>query len=89
VEDINAELYKLLIYGKGDKFQAHKDTLRSKNHFGSLIVTLPSWYKGRLTIFGFQVEILKGGDFALRHREEEHRFNFSLENKSEMEQMLR
>jgi hypothetical protein len=32
------ELYKLLIYGEGDHFKLHVDTLRSKNHIGTLVM---------------------------------------------------
>jgi hypothetical protein len=39
---IESELYKLLIYEKGDHFKAHKDTIRKKNHFATLILFLPS-----------------------------------------------
>eukprot|EP01080_Neovahlkampfia_damariscottae_P012700 gene12700-6898_t len=37
-KSITAEFYKLLIYEKGSHFKKHKDTLRSKNHFGTLLL---------------------------------------------------
>jgi len=63
---IRAELYKFLIYGKGDKFKPHKDTIRGKNHFGSLVVFLPSTYTG--------------GDFVVKHQSMSRTFNYSLSN---------
>ena len=66
---IRAELYKLLIYGPGDKFQLHKDTLRGVNHFGTLIASLPSYYKG--------------GEFVIQHCNIQESFNHSLEHSSD------
>ena len=83
-----AELYKLLVYEKGDKFKAHKDTLRAPNHFGSLIIFLPSWYKGINTLIMHQTHS-KGGDFVVRHKQRESIYNFSLDNESEQAELLR
>lgn len=43
---ISAELYKLLIYDRGGFFLAHRDTEKSAGMFGTLVVTLPSFYRG-------------------------------------------
>ncbi|KAF8133348.1 hypothetical protein EV363DRAFT_1326017 [Boletus edulis] len=54
---MDAELYKLNVYGKVDFFKAHKDTPRNKNMFGSLVVLLPTAHEG--------------GQFVLRQGEKE------------------
>uniref|UniRef100_A0A383VSD5 Fe2OG dioxygenase domain-containing protein n=1 Tax=Tetradesmus obliquus TaxID=3088 RepID=A0A383VSD5_TETOB len=41
-----AELDKLNIYGPGGFFKPHYDTPRSQDHFGTLIICLPSPFKG-------------------------------------------
>ncbi|THH16174.1 hypothetical protein EW146_g4432 [Bondarzewia mesenterica] len=41
LKPISAELYKLNVYGPGSFLKAHKDTARSGNIFGSLVVTFP------------------------------------------------
>ena len=43
---IQAELYNLNIYSTGGHFKSHVDTPRSKNMFGSLVVSLPSPFTG-------------------------------------------
>ncbi|KAF7338751.1 Fe2OG dioxygenase domain-containing protein [Mycena sanguinolenta] len=43
-----AELYKLNVYGPGSFFKAHKDTPRSKDMIGSLVVVFPTG--GALTL---------------------------------------
>ena len=73
--EISAELYKLLIYEKGDKFITHRDTIRNEFHFGTLIIFLPSFYEG--------------GDFVLRHSEEEESFNYSLSDPENQKDLLR
>ena len=44
--DVTAELYKLLIYDRGGFFLAHRDTEKAPGMFGTLVVTLPSTYRG-------------------------------------------
>ncbi|OAL36412.1 hypothetical protein AYO20_04308 [Fonsecaea nubica] len=39
---VQAELYKLLVYEEGAFFKPHKDTEKTKNMFGTLVVCLPS-----------------------------------------------
>jgi len=73
-EGIRAELYKLLVYTPGDKFKAHKDTIRGNNHFASLVMFLPSWYEG--------------GDLVVRSALSEKNFNFSLSNPTQADQLL-
>ena len=43
---VSAELYKLLIYDRGGFFLAHRDTEKTEGMFGTLVVTLPSAYRG-------------------------------------------
>ncbi|KAJ6544292.1 hypothetical protein B0H19DRAFT_1212520 [Mycena capillaripes] len=58
---IDAELYKLNVYGKGSFFKAHKDTPRGENMFGSLVVVFPTAHAG--------------GSLLLRHDGKEEVFN--------------
>ena len=44
--NVSAELYKLLIYDCGGFFLAHRDTEKTPGMFGTLVVTLPSAYRG-------------------------------------------
>jgi hypothetical protein len=50
---VEAQLYKLLVYGKGGHFAAHRDTEKANGMFGTLVVTLPSAHEG--------------GDLLVRH----------------------
>ena len=43
---VSAELYKLLVYDRGGFFLAHRDTEKIDGMFGTLVVTLPSTYRG-------------------------------------------
>jgi hypothetical protein len=43
---VSAELYKLLVYDRGGFFLAHRDTEKTQGMFGTLVVTLPSMYRG-------------------------------------------
>lgn len=48
---ISAHPYKLLIYGKGGHFKAHRDSEKLDAMFGTLIIALPSAHEGgRLSI---------------------------------------
>ncbi|KAF8133299.1 hypothetical protein EV363DRAFT_1162239 [Boletus edulis] len=62
---MDAELYKLNVYGKGDFFKAHKDTPRGQDMFGSLVIVLPTAHKG--------------GQFVLRQGEKEWTLDFANE----------
>ena len=43
---VSAELYKLLVYDRGGFFLAHRDTEKTAGMFGTLVLTLPSTYRG-------------------------------------------
>lgn len=43
---VYAELYKLLVYDRGGFFLAHRDTEKTEGMFGTLVVTLPSAFRG-------------------------------------------
>jgi hypothetical protein len=43
---VSAELYKLLVYDRGGFFLAHRDTEKTEGMFGTLVVTLPSAFRG-------------------------------------------
>ena len=45
-EKVNAELYKLLIYSKGDFFRIHQDAQHSARMFATLLFFLPVRYTG-------------------------------------------
>ncbi|EJD46042.1 hypothetical protein AURDEDRAFT_113761 [Auricularia subglabra TFB-10046 SS5] len=44
--NIQAELYKLNVYGPGSFFKAHKDTPRGEEMFGSLVLNFPVKHEG-------------------------------------------
>ncbi len=50
---VTANLYKLLIYEKGDFFLTHKDSEKEKGMFGSLIIGLPAKHTGGELIIKF------------------------------------
>ena len=60
---IVAEPYKFLLYEKGSFFKSHVDTPRTKNQFGSLIVSLPV------------AQSHKGGDFLLYFADDQMKWN--------------
>ncbi|KAJ7253769.1 hypothetical protein B0H12DRAFT_986977, partial [Mycena haematopus] len=43
---LKAEMYKLNVYGPGSFFKAHKDTPRSEDMIGSLVVVFPTTHAG-------------------------------------------
>ena len=43
---VSAEFYKLLVYDRGGFFLVHRDTEKTAGMFGTLILTLPSTYRG-------------------------------------------
>ena len=69
-KNVEAKLYKLLLYKTGGHFLKHKDTEREKNMFGTLIVQLPSVYTGgELVVYNGRQQIIydfgqKSGDSA-------------------------
>ncbi len=60
---IDAQLYKLLLYGKGGHFKAHRDTEKLDAMFGTLVIALPSKHSG--------------GTLWVRHAGEEQSIDFS------------
>lgn len=68
---ISCELYKMVIYDEGGFFKPHKDTQRTQNHFGTLILFLPSVYEG--------------GDFIISHGDITRTFNHSVKEDEELE----
>jgi hypothetical protein len=72
---ISTKPYKLLIYEKDQFFKPHRDTLRSENHFASLVVFFPSQYEG--------------GELVVRHQGKEKRFTYSqLVNRQQQQQQF-
>lgn len=63
---IEAKLYKLLLYESGGHFKLHQDTEKEKGMFGSLIIQLPAEHEG--------------GDMIIEHNGESKRFSFSRES---------
>ncbi|MCC5815624.1 MAG: 2OG-Fe(II) oxygenase [Leptospira sp.] len=60
---VTAHLYKLLVYEMGDFFLPHKDSEKEDGMFGSLVVDLPSNYKGGELVIRFEGEEVVA-DFA-------------------------
>ena len=58
--EVHAELYKLLLYEPGSHFKPHKDTEKSPGMFSTLVVLLPSSWKG--------------GELVVRHAGKEYRY---------------
>ena len=56
---VDAELYKLLVYDTGSFFVSHRDTEKTPGMFATLVVVLPSLYAG--------------GELLVRHRGQEAR----------------
>ncbi len=54
--EIEARLYKMLLYEKGDFFLSHKDTEKEKGMFGTLLIGLPSKHTGGELIIRFDGE---------------------------------
>jgi hypothetical protein len=65
VDKIAAKPYKLLLYGPGGHFKAHRDTEKIDAMFGTLIVALPSKHAG--------------GQLHIRHGGEQTTVDFSVE----------
>ena len=60
---IDLQLYKLLLYEKGSFFKLHRDSERVDGMFGTLVILLPSLYKG--------------GEFVIKHNNREQTFDYS------------
>lgn len=59
--DVEAEIYKLLIYDAGSFFIEHRDTEKQEGMFATLVITLPCEYEG--------------GELMVRHQGEEMCFD--------------
>jgi len=55
--EVSADLYKLLVYEKGDFFVSHRDTEKVDSMFATLVIVLPSDYSG--------------GELVVRHQQDE------------------
>lgn len=65
-DDVNAELYKLLLYEPGSHFKPHRDTEKAPGMFATLVVVLPSLWTG--------------GDLVVRHASATRRFGPELDS---------
>ncbi|MEX2594690.1 MAG: 2OG-Fe(II) oxygenase [Anditalea sp.] len=54
--EVEAHLYKMLIYEKGDFFLSHRDSEKEKGMFGTLIIGLPSRHNGGELLVRFDGE---------------------------------
>ncbi|WP_462323110.1 2OG-Fe(II) oxygenase, partial [Halochromatium sp.] len=68
--EIEAELYKLLIYDAGSFFVSHRDTEKSPGMFATLVMVLPSTYTG--------------GELIIRHKDQEVRLDLRRDEPSEV-----
>jgi predicted 2-oxoglutarate/Fe(II)-dependent dioxygenase YbiX len=59
---VSYELYKCLLYEKGDFFSIHRDTEKSENMFATLVIVLPSEHEG--------------GELIVYHEGEQKKFSF-------------
>ena len=60
-EPVQADFYKLLVYGEGDFFLSHRDTEKCPGMFASLVIVLPSIYTGGELIVRHQGREVKLG----------------------------
>jgi hypothetical protein len=67
-DEIEIELYKILLYEKGSFFKTHRDTEKKDGMFATLLIILPSFYTG--------------GNLVVRHHQRERVFDFSADTKS-------
>lgn len=68
--EVSAELYKLLVYERGGFFASHRDTEKAGGMFGTLVVMLPSAFRG--------------GELVIRHAGREVVADLSREEFSEL-----
>ncbi|CAF2949725.1 unnamed protein product, partial [Rotaria sp. Silwood2] len=60
---IDLQLYKFLLYEKDSFFKVHRDSEKVDGMFGTLVIILPSQYKG--------------GEFVIKHNNQEKIFDYS------------
>ncbi|MGH9389741.1 MAG: 2OG-Fe(II) oxygenase, partial [Vicinamibacteria bacterium] len=53
---LKAELYDMLVYGPGQFFVSHRDTEKTDDMIGTMVVTLPSVFKGGTTVIAHHDE---------------------------------
>ena len=58
---VELRLYKLLVYDKGSFFLPHRDTQKTENHFGTVVLSMPVKHKG--------------GELFVRHNGQERCYN--------------
>jgi len=68
LQNVQASLYKLLVYEKGDFFLSHKDSEKEPGMFGTLVVGLPSTHTG--------------GELVVRFDNREETIGFSMDASS-------
>jgi hypothetical protein len=68
--DIEAQLYKLLVYDTGSFFVAHRDTEKAPGMFATLVIILPCEFSG--------------GELIVRHRDAEVRLDLRRDEPSEV-----
>lgn len=56
LDNVQAELYKLLIYERGAFFRAHQDSQKANGMFGTLVISLPSKHEGGKVVFSHNGE---------------------------------
>lgn len=59
LENIQAHLYKLLLYEPGSFFQPHRDSEKEQGMFGTLVIILPSLYTGGELVVHHNNEMLE------------------------------
>ncbi|WP_462330874.1 2OG-Fe(II) oxygenase [Thiohalocapsa halophila] len=67
--EVQAELYKLLLYDAGGFFLSHRDTEKAPGMFATLVVTLPCEYTG--------------GELVIRHKAHEARLDLHTDDPSQ------
>ncbi|MBE0436624.1 MAG: 2OG-Fe(II) oxygenase [Methylomicrobium sp.] len=68
--EVRAELYKLLVYDAGSFFVGHRDTEKTAGMFATLVIVLPSLYRG--------------GELRISHRQEDVTLDLYREDPSEI-----
>ncbi len=68
--EVQAELYKLLVYDAGSFFVSHRDTEKTPGMFATLVIVLPSEYQG--------------GELVVRHQQETVTLNLQCEDAAEI-----
>lgn len=75
-KNVEAKLYKLLLYQKGGHFLKHRDTEKEKNMFGTLVIQLPSIYEGG-TFNVYHKDVIKSYDFGRSTKKAAYSMHFT------------